>query len=250
MANGLITETITHELHSLVSEADRGKEYETYIEAIKNYLFENKRFDLNKDYLLPIRKRLDNVTAKMLDIRRFYDFIEKTFVYSGKADELEKQNLKLFLDNFLERYSTRLKKLDIEAKYNDTDFDFLVPRGALMHVFYNLLDNSLYWIEERQIKGRYDKSLSRTLPEEICVEVKKPNIIRYFDSGTGVLDKFQYTLFQPMVSGKQNGRGMGMYIVKKFLESFDATISLMDDRNNYGNRYIFEIIFSSENPGE
>lgn len=36
-----------------------------------------------------------------------------------------------------------------------------------------------------------------------------------------------------------------MYIVRKFLESFDAKIELLNDRNKYGNRYIFEVTFNS-----
>ena len=49
-----------------------------------------------------------------------------------------------------------------------------------------------------------------------------------------------------MESGKKNGRGMGLYIVKNLLESFDAKISLCPEKNSYGNRYIFEIKLASE----
>ena len=56
----------------------------------------------------------------------------------------------------------------------------------------------------------------------------------------------EYILFEALQSGKENneGRGMGLYIVKKLLQSFDADIYLSEDRNAYGNRYKFIISLS------
>ena len=38
------------------------------------------------------------------------------------------------------------------------------------------------------------------------------------------------------------GRGMGLYIVRKLLESFGGEIELLDERNEYGNRYKFLLV--------
>ena len=51
-----------------------------------------------------------------------------------------------------------------------------------------------------------------------------------------------YILFDALQSGKENdGRGMGLYIVKKLLKSFNADIELLEETNEWGNRYIFSI---------
>lgn len=246
MANGLITEVITHELHSLIQDKDLNN-YNQKIDEVKQFLFDQNNPGLYKENLYPVRKRMDSVSSKLSDIRQFYNFLEKTFVYSGKIDDFELQNLKEFLDSLAERNSQRLNRNKIKMDFENTDFDFNIPRGAFMHVFYNLVDNSIYWIGVRQSKAIYDKSFHNSEQDKITIRVVDKNVIQYFDSGIGVLDKYQYTLFQPMVSGKEQGRGMGLYIIRKFLESFDAKIELLDDLNLYGNRYIFQIIFNTQN---
>lgn len=243
MANGLITEVITHELHSMIQDKDT-QNYEDKVDQVKQYLFESNNPALYKESLYPVRKRLESISSKFLDIQQFYYFLEKTFVYSGKAADFEPQNLKEFLGSFVERNATRLNKYNIQPEILNTDYNFMIPKGAFMHIFYNLFDNSIYWIGQRQDKARYDKFFTNESEDKITVKITDKNTIQYFDSGTGVLEKYQYDLFLPMVSGKENGRGMGMYIVRKFLESFDAKIELLNDLNRYGNRYIFEIAFN------
>lgn len=243
MANGLITEVITHELHSLIQDRDT-QDYEGKIEQVKQYLFKQNNPILYKESLYPVRKRLGSISSKFTDIQQFYYFLEKTFVYSGKAADFEHQNLKEFLCSFVDRNQARLNKYKIHVDIENTNTDFVIPKGAFMHIFYNLFDNSIYWIGQRQDRARYDKSFVNEDEDKITVRIKDENTIQYFDSGTGVLEKYQYDLFLPMVSGKENGRGMGMYIVRKFLESFDAKIELLNNTNNYGNRYIFEITFN------
>lgn len=243
MANGLVTEVITHELHSLIQD-ERSVDYEDKIDKVKQYLFEQNNPSLYRDNLYPVKQRIDQISHKMSELQQFYNFLEKTFVYSGKTDDFEQQNLKSFLELFAERNKARLDKNKIGTDFIEADRFFSIPRGAFMHMFYNLFDNSIYWIGERQSKAIYDKSFYRAEKDKITVRIKDENSFQYFDSGTGVLDKYQHTLFQPLVSGKENGRGMGMYIVRKFLESFDARIELLNDRNEYGNRYIFEVTFN------
>ena len=77
---------------------------------------------------------------------------------------------------------------------------------------------------------------------EIVVEQKTESNIWVYDSGLGVLKKMEYILFDALQSGKENdGRGMGLYIVKKLLKSFNADIELLEETNEWGNRYIFSI---------
>ena len=53
----------------------------------------------------------------------------------------------------------------------------------------------------------------------------------------------QDILFSPLQSGKPNneGRGMGLYIVKQLMNSFGGDIVLLSDINQFGNRYKFLI---------
>lgn len=243
MANGLVTEVITHELHSLVAGKQNKELNLERFENIKNFLFVHQAYDLNNTDLHPIKTSYSNLLKNLNKIGSFYQFLEKTFLYKGDRDELVTQNVIIFLQEFYTRFENRLIKNKIELDYKNVDIDIEAPQGTLVHLFYNLIENSIYWIQERQKRARSDKFYQIDEADKISITKINNYVFHYYDTGTGVLKQYQHTLFQPLVSGKHNGRGMGLYIVHKFLESFGASIILLNDENPFGNKYIFEINF-------
>lgn len=251
MANGLITEVITHELHSLVNTKHSPEKVYKHFDELKNYLLSTERFDLNKNHLYPLKGNYENLTDNISDIGKFYQFLEKTFLYKGTIDDYETENLKDFIENFSERFSERIKKNKIEIEVVDIDIDLNIPRGSLVHLFYNLIDNSIYWIQERKRRADFDAKFKREgVIDKILITKITNSIIEYRDTGTGILNQYQYTLFNPFVSGKAAGRGMGLYIIRRFLESFGASIKLKPELNDFGNQYIFEINFGENQQEE
>ncbi len=87
MANGLITEVLTHELHSLLLDTKDNELYEEHINKIKEYLFEMKEFALNKEHLKPIDSNFKLLYNRMSELNRFYQFLEKTFLYKGTWED-------------------------------------------------------------------------------------------------------------------------------------------------------------------
>jgi len=242
MANGLITEVMTHELHSILLNTKTGTNYTTYIKALKSYLLEMKKIGLYKDNLKPVSERLDFLHTRIEELDLFYNFLEKTFIKHGTANEFAYENIFEFTTDFQFRFSKRLKKLNTKLRFKGPDnYTLFVPKGSLTHVFYNLIDNSLYWIGERQQKSAYDNTFKSKDKDSITIEKVDEHTLHYYDSGTGISDEMQDVLFHPFQSGKKDGRGMGMYIVKKLLESFGGNIYLLPEKNKYGNRYIFAI---------
>ncbi len=242
MANGLITEVITHELHSILLNSKSSKDHKIYIEAIKNYLIETKQPILYKENLVPLDDRLTFLHQGMSDLDQFYAFLEKTFIKQGTHEDFEKENLASLFEDFNTRFKKRLAESKIEMDFKDIETsDWYVPKGTLTHVFYNLIDNSIHWINERQRRAGYDDLYKTNEKDFIRIQKIGDNSISYSDSGTGVMQQYQHTLFHPFVTGKKEGRGMGLYIVKNLLESFDGKIELMEQENQFGNRYIFII---------
>ena len=80
--------------------------------------------------------------------------------------------------------------------------------------------------------------------DRIVIESHGVDGLILYDTGTGISRSMEDLLFEPLQSGKPlgEGRGMGLYIVKKLLNSFDGNIELLDDRNEFGNRYKFLIL--------
>lgn len=247
MANGLITEAITHELHSLVNDKNICLGIEENFSNIKAFIIGNKNKSLYNQDFRPMYKRYSNLNSRMNELSQFYSFIEKTFIKRNSLDEFIYQDVHMFLLSLEDRLLSRLKDNKILLDYSSTiNMRWRVPDGLLLHVFYNLIDNSIYWIGERRNKALKEKYYDYKGSDFIKIEKKDESTIHVYDSGTGVLDKYQYTLFQPLESGKEkDGRGMGLYIVRNILRTFNANIELLEDRNQFGNRYIFSIYYDN-----
>lgn len=72
MANGLITETMTHELHSIVNDPNMYN-IESDFEVLKEFLYDTN-IKLYNDNLLPIKDQSDLLLRKVEDIADLYNF--------------------------------------------------------------------------------------------------------------------------------------------------------------------------------
>ena len=102
-----------------------------------------------------------------------------------------------------------------EIKRNQVDFVngvspsvvVKISKSKVFPALSNLINNSLYWVLNQQIRTiliRFDEA-SRTLYVE--------------DSGAGIAAANREKIFEPFVSYKPNGRGLGLTIARKVLES-------------------------------
>ncbi len=240
MANGLITETITHELHSLVS-TNGSYNIDKYFNALTEYLWENS-MELYNTKLLPIKDTFDNVLESLENVSDLYKFLENTFIKNNSSDEYELVNIQEIAENIKKRLTNDLKKQKIDIVCSDTNINWYLPKGVLLHVLYNLINNAKYWIDFRRKRAVSDREFESSNSDYILIESEGIDAIVVSDTGTGVKSDMENILFEPLQSGKgPDGRGMGLYIVKKLLMSFGAKIDLLEDRNIYGNRYKFMI---------
>lgn len=240
MANGLITETITHELHSL-STTNIDYQVEGHFEYLKDYFSGNREAKVYNTHVYPIKNSYNVISNKMLQIGDMYSFLEKTFIKKGTYDEFIEQNINELV---VQVYANLVKaskpnKIDLVCETND--LSWFVPKGVLVHVFYNLFSNSRYWIDIRRKRAEKDPTYIHSEEDQIIVEQVGADGLIVSDTGTGVIPNMQDILFEPLQSGKpyNEGRGMGLYIVKKLMNSFNGDIILLPDINKYGNRYRF-----------
>jgi signal transduction histidine kinase len=239
MANGLITETMTHELHSIVNDPNMYN-IEGDFEVLKEFLYDTN-IKLYNDNLLPIKDQSDLLLGKVEDIADLYNFLEKTFIKKNNYDEYACESVGDVVGEIERKLKKELSKNKITIRQENLKTLWYMPKGVLLHVLYNLFTNSIYWIDIREKRALKEKNYY--VPNnEIVVEQKTDTNIWVYDSGLGVLKKMEYILFEALQSGKENdGRGMGLYIVKKLLKSFNADIELLEKTNEWGNRYIFSI---------
>ncbi|WP_097004050.1 ATP-binding protein [Lacrimispora amygdalina] len=247
MANGLITETITHELHS-ISKTGIESNIDNHFEYLKGYFVENGSIPIYNQHLYPIKTNYGIVSCKLNEVGNLYSFLENTFVKKGTYDEFVNQKIQDIVDDIQQNLLKIIKDNDIEIDCITKDLTWFVPKGVLIHVFYNLINNSIYWIDKRRKFAELDELYNYDQKDKIIIEEFNSDAIVVFDTGTGIINNMEDILFEPLESGKPSGegRGMGLYIVRQLLRSFNADIELLPDRNYYGNRYKFLITIETE----
>lgn len=143
-------------------------------------------------------------------------------------------------DYFTERL--RDKGLSMRVDLGSDALQVRASRGKLTQVVDNLLLNSEYWLEEqkrRRVEG----------PAVVTIRVRPPHVL-VSDTGPGIDQSIEPRLFQPFVSLKPKGRGLGLFIVRQLLDSMGCSISLRGERNKAGRRYVFDLDLSGALDGD
>ena len=115
------------------------------------------------------------------------------------------------------------------------DFKVKMVQDSFKIIIENMLINSTYWLDKIKVNAP-------NITFELDDELKK---LKIFDNGIGIDKSVENHLFEEFVTNKpdEDGRGMGLYIVTTLLNEVGATISLDQERNQYGNLFKFVITF-------
>lgn len=135
--------------------------------------------------------------------------------------------------------SVRLIKAKKEAK--DVNFDIDINRdyicamhiGEFQTILINLLDNACYWL--RNTENKKIRISTRRLPDNKKIELVVS------DNGTGVIEEEKQKIFQPGVTAKPQGIGMGLVIVTELLNNHNCKIRLETPGEYKGATFVFDI---------
>ena len=227
-ALGLTAEALTHQLANIldrlemetdrVSKHVRGQLTLNNMQAIK--LFVEHVRAASKSF----KKQLSHLAPSLRYVRESRDVIP--------ISELVEETKEFYLDRFG-------KKIKFSIKHKGTDFELNMNKGKIVQILDNIIINAEYWLKEKK------KHKTKFLPE-ITLEISEP-FIRIYDNGNGVDPSVENRIFQPFVTTKprQVGRGLGLFIVQQMLESEGCEVSLLQEKNDAGRRYIFQLNMSS-----
>lgn len=115
--------------------------------------------------------------------------------------------------------------------------------GLIIQVFDNLFINSEYWLNTY-----FDQHEIQT--KEFNISIKSDGLVEVWDSGKGIDPTIENNIFAPFQTLKENGRGLGLYIVQSLLENQGCKIRLNEKRNQFNRRFIFTIDFSNVLKGD
>ncbi len=171
---------------------------------------------LNIDYLLTILKKesgkveeilpkvAENILQKVEELKNISSHFSNMFKAS-KDVNYEKIDIKFFLENLLSTYPGVKTRIEGESCF------VMASKLKLERVFENLIENSISFSPSPEIN--------------ILIEEKDDFIkIVFRDNGSGIDEKNTDMIFEPYFSTRQDGTGLGLFIVKEFMKEMGGEI--------------------------
>jgi signal transduction histidine kinase len=207
---GLVAEALAHELTQsvrrltersaairdlLAAMPERDPEIDLFIEEVESVArslrTQVRHLDPQLRYARERRKRVD-----------LAELVRDTFEYH--RDRLRGEPIKLV----------------VQAHH--PAFVHVVP-GRVMQVLDNLVINAEYWIRQDMAKGRLSEGqIKASISGARCTIT---------DNGPGVSPDLADSIFEAFVSGKANGRGLGLFISRQLLDAENGTLTLKAHRD-------------------
>ena len=227
-AVGLSVETASHDMSmmltkgvdaidNLIKDIDGGvltdEQVENELHSIRGM------FSFVKDQMRDIQLMFKSSKQKRRPIR-FEDLL-------GKVEKIYKRTLNR---EHIE-YSLIKTGSPIVAKCTD---------AVILQLLINLFDNAVYWLGTPDI---VEKKITITLDGE------KQQVI-FSDNGPGIRDDDKPFIFEAFYSGKEDGRGLGLYIARQLLQRMGYSISLAEIPSEQilsGANFVINFVNSEEN---
>lgn len=209
---GIIAESLTHEMNRI----------EQNIEECARDTIKSKN-DTDK-----IVKNQRNIITQTNFLKIQLAHMESTY-----RRNLEKQEEILLRDFLVDMYvnedspmSRKAQRAGVDVFIEGENISIKANKGILTTIFDNIFLNSLYWVQYSQ----QEKSIKFV--------IKQSGRVECFDSGCGVHPEIEDKLFEPFRFMKENGRGLGLFIVQELTENMNGRVWLSDERRD-GRRYKF-----------
>lgn len=209
---GIIAESLTHEMNRI----------EQNIEDCARDTIKSKN-DTDK-----IVKNQRNIITQTNFLKIQLAHMESTY-----RRNLEKQEEILLKDFLVDMYvnedspmSRKARRDGVDVLIEGENISIKANKGILTTIFDNIFLNSLYWVQYSQ----QEKSIKFV--------IKQSGKVECFDSGCGVHPEIEDKLFEPFRFMKENGRGLGLFIVQELTENMNGRVWLSDERRD-GRRYKF-----------
>lgn len=229
---GLAAERFTHEFARLVSGANAS------LGRLRHQLDLVSARIKPSDAIPKINKEINAIGSALEALRNDIRLLGPMFYIKRVAADKD-LNIRQIIDNTLLLQENALKKEDIDVEVTGESFTVRMREGSCMQIFNNLIDNSVFWLSRKSEND--DKKI------KIILDHKSDSIF-VSDSGPGVVSRYRDKIFEPFFSMKgEDGRGLGLYIIKEILQekNWDITLVNQEDFSGLLKGANFKIIFTT-----
>ena len=202
---GTLASSLAHELNQPLTAVA------AYCETARDLLAS----DLDADQVAMLRDALDDATAQALRagqiVRRLRDFMS----HGETERQVESLSRIVTEANALALVGSREHGIEVQVQLDPRADGVFVDRIQIQQVLVNLIRNSIDAMVESAVR-----SLA------ISTSFQSGNFVRVSieDSGSGINDAVASQLFQPFVTSKKSGMGIGLSICRTIVEAHGGRI--------------------------
>ncbi|WP_235596289.1 ATP-binding protein [Leptospira weilii] len=226
---GLSVETASHDIMSIMQKVAVNLD-----SLLRDLISKDK---INKENLInelqSVRGGLSFVESQLKDIQLLF-----------KSSKQKRKNIRVseILVKVERIYNRFLNKEKIKFNIIEESSPLMAKTtdAVLLQLFLNLFDNSIYWLQQVDIKNK---------KIEVLLDGSKNRLI-FSDNGPGISKLDAPYIFEPFYSGRgEDGRGLGLYIAKQLLERNEYSIYLAElksERIESGANFVINFISEEE----
>ncbi|BBB31909.1 histidine kinase [Thermotomaculum hydrothermale] len=262
---------VTQTISNLKNKLRRNKHYDLYKEDVEKIekVYKERVTDILDRYMqaaaigisytlpvheLNIRFKSINSLIKEIEknplflndyIRELENLIENTqniVKAIGNLMQRKKRKEVLLLKvvkNAIKIKERELKEFDIKVSIvGDLQQKAVIIENLVGTAFLNLVDNAIYWIRVKRMQLREKGIYYKGIIEIILGEEDDRPFITIKDNGTGIKDPIEM-LKEPYYSRKENGYGLGLYIVDNIMTRHNGKL----EAKNWKEGAVFKLIF-------
>lgn len=186
-----------------------------FASIVKDRYAEDKRLLNYMDSIINDSNRVLELSSQIVDYAE-----EKNMIYSYIED-----NIKNTIEEVLEEFREQIELEDMLIFRPLEDLFLVFDKNKIKRVFRHIVKNSLenidYEKDEHYLKISFEKNKFGTT-----------NIV-FFDNGVGVAEESIQNIFEPLVSGKIQGTGLGLPISKNIVEKHNWDLKFESVKYNY-----------------
>ncbi len=135
----------------------------------------------------------------------------------------------------------------------ERDYDISAPpvtgdRGRFIQIFLNLARNAAEAMTEMRARGRARITLRTRIARDVLLAGSRVRLalkVDVIDNGPGVPEDLRERIFFPLVTGRAEGSGLGLSLVKTFVEEAGGSITV----ESRPGRTDFTVLLPLELPG-
>ena len=223
---GLVAEALAHELtHSIRRLDERSKAIRTVIAALQ---VRDPELDLFIEEVESVARGL-RTQVRHLDPQLRY----------ARERRREIDLAELVRDTF-EYHRDRLRDEPIRLTVRATrPATVNVVPGRVMQVLDNLIINAEYWVREALAKHTIDTGVIEARIDGARVTIS--------DNGPGVDPELGESIFEPFVSAKAQGRGLGLFVSRQLLAAEDSELQLRPRRGARRSEFVIDLTTRQQN---